>query len=373
LAQTEEQRPSVAVIGLRGFPGVQGGIETHCEHLYPRLVKRGFDVTVYARSPYVGVNSYVHEGVQVVPLPTLKVKGAETVLHTRCATNAALRERPALVHYHAIGPSLMVPMAKRSGAKVVATHHGFDYERKRWGPMARALLRWGQRRMRSADAVIAVSKHIAEALSASSSCPVYAIPNGVSPASPTKPGETLRRFGLAPRRYFLFVGRLVPEKGLDDLVAAFSDLESDWGLAIVGGADHEDSYSRGLRARCGKAGVTLTGPQKGKTLAELYSNAGCFVLPSHHEGLPIVLLEALGYGLPCIASDIPPNRAVEHDSVHLFPAGDDEALAARMRDACRGAHDKEFWSAVGWVKKHFSWDMVAGRTAEVYRQVLHLA
>lgn len=369
------QSPRVVVLGLRGFPEVQGGVEAHCQHLYPRLARLGFRVTVLGRKGYIPDEPYDYQGVEVRPLWSPRKQSLEAICHTARGILWAARRRGEidLMHIHAIGPSLMAPLARLLGPVLVVTNHGPDYDRQKWGRFAKAMLRMGERLgARYAKAVIAVSQHIRDYLRERFNAPAVYIPNGVVPPPRVPPGGVMERFGLVPGRYFLVVGRLVPEKGFDDLIQAFAGLDTDWKLAIVGGADHETPYSQGLRGRAAaQRGVVLTGFQKGETLGELYSNAGLFVLPSYHEGLPIVLLEAISYGLPILASDIPANREVAREPHEIFPVGNVEALRdgleAFLEDpspwtspACRDAHKER-------LDKEFNWDVIAAQTAEAYR------
>ena len=301
----------VAVLGLRGFPDIQGGIEKHCQELYPRLVRRKFDITVLVRKGYSPINPYQYEGVKLIPLWAPRMKSFETICHTALGILWLAKHRKDydILHIHAIGPSLLAYIAKQLGFLLVITHHGPDYERQKWGIFAKKVLQLGERiGAQHADFIIVVSQQIKKLLYEKyTSCPVF-IPNGVNIPERIPAGQTLSRFDLEPKRYILAVGRLVPEKGFRDLIEAYAGLSTDWKLAIVGSADHNYSYTNSLIKKANKiSGVVMAGFQKGKALAELYSNAGLFVLPSYHEGLPIVALEAISYNLPLILSDISAN------------------------------------------------------------------
>jgi glycosyltransferase involved in cell wall biosynthesis len=302
-------------------------------------------------------------------------KSLEAICHTAEGLFwiAQRRARFGLVHIHAIGPSLLVPLAKKLGLRVVMTNHGPDYDRQKWGGAAKAMLRLGERLgAHYADAIIAVSQHIRTLLRDQYGAAASYVPNGVPVPEKIPPGETLSRHGLEPGRYFLTVGRLVPEKGFHDLVSAFAEAGSDWKLAVVGGADHEDEYSRGLQALAASTpGAVMTGFQKGRALGELYSNAGLFVLPSYHEGLPIAALEAMSYQLPMLLSDIPANREVAMEG-ELFPVGQVAALRDRLREM---PAQPEIWRSPERLDakrrrltEEFNWDVIAGQTAEVYRR-----
>lgn len=362
---------NIVVLGIRGFPGIQGGIENHCQHLYPRLVKNGCNVTIFARSNYVGVNEYTFEGIRIVPVPTVRKKSLETVIHTGTCCSLLRKYSPDIVHFHAIGPSLFVPFVKLSKAKIVATHHGFDYDRKKWGIIAKRVLRYGERQMCKADAVISISKHIGEFLKKRYNCNSFHIPNGVVLPEIIKPGSYCKRWSLQKGRYILFAGRMVPEKGVHELIEAFTSIKTDWKLVIAGDADHKDTYSKKVK-KMGKSikNVVMTGFVSGEELHEIYSNAGCFVLPSSHEGLPIALLEALSYGLPCIASDIPANRSVGHSSITFFPVHDNNQLAKAMYNETNSPRRIDQNEIRDFIQENYNWDTIAQKTIHIYTSLI---
>lgn len=363
----------IAVIGLRGIPEVQGGVERHCQLLYPRLVRAGYSVTVIGRNPYISKKPYVFEGVRVIPVWSPRKKSFEAIVHTTMALLWICLHRKEfdLIHIHAIGPALLTPLARLTGLKIVVTNHGPDYDRQKWGGFAKWTLRTGEMLgARFAHRMITVSQTIRDLMRERHRITAEYIPNGVVLPNKIFSGPVLEKFGLPKRRYVLAVGRLVPEKGFHDLIEAFSRIESGWKLAIVGDADHEDAYSLGLKEQAkNTAGVVMTGFQKGAALGELYSNAGLFVLPSYHEGLPIVGLEAMTYELPMILSDIPANREIA-ESQELFPVGDVDALAAKIKfflDSPEILSSEEIlFRKRDRLDQEFNWDRIAEQTAMVY-------
>ncbi|MCX7927608.1 MAG: glycosyltransferase family 4 protein [Candidatus Omnitrophica bacterium] len=363
----------IIVLGTRGFPNVQGGVEKHCQELYPRLVKLGCEIVVLARAPYVGDKEYNWQGVQVVPIKCSKNKFLEAVLHTYKGLRRARKFKPDIVHIHAIGPSLFVPMAHKLGAKIVMTHHGPDYKRAKWNWFARAVLRIGEARgCKYADAVICISEQIVKEVREKFNRYLFVIPNGVTLPEIVKTDETLKRFGLEKKQYLLAVGRFVPEKGFHDLIEAFLKVKpAGWKLVIVGAADHEDSYSIQLKKMAqDNSQVVLTGFLSGQPLEELYSHAGLFVLPSYYEGLPIVLLEALSYGLSCLVSDIPANREVGLAQERYFPVGDKDALAQKIKEfIAQPMSQQQQFVQRSEIAQKYDWDKIAVQTLEVYKSV----
>lgn len=365
----------VMMLGLRGIPGVQGGVEKHVEMLAARLAAQGWQVEVVARSPYLprpGLREW--NGVRVTPLWAPRRAALEALVHTFLGVLHAGFRRPDILHIHAIGPSLMVPLARLFGLKVVVTHHGYDYDRQKWGAVARTALRLGERfGMRLSHARIAVSGDIARTMDANHGVAVDFVPNGVAVAPGTASSGILDELGLARRRYVLLAARFVPEKRQSDLIRAFARLD-DPGLKLVlaGDAEHESAYAREVHALAADTpGVVLAGFQTGDRLAALFANAALFVLPSSHEGMPIALLEAMAYGLPVLASDIVANKELKLPQGDYFPLGDIEALAAAMAARIADLPGEEAMARQAEeVGRAYSWTGIADRTGALYRAVL---
>ncbi len=366
----------VAFLGLRGFPNVQGGVETHAEHLCPLLVELGCEVDVIVRASYQSeAIGNAWKGIRFHRLWSPRSKGLEAILHTLLGVlYAGFVLRPDVLHIQAIGPALMAPLARLLGLRVVVTHHGPDYDRQKWGRFAKLALQSGERfGMRWTHGRIVISEVIRGLVKGKHGCESTLIPNGVVlPAMPESVGA-LTVFGLESGKYVLLVSRLVPEKRHLDLIAAFKRAAlPGWKLAIVGASDHPDVYVRQVLDTAGATpDVVCTGLQTGLALRELYAHAGIFVLPSSHEGLPIAMLEALSYGLPVVASNIPANLEVGLPDEHYFSLGDVNALAARLKEfAAQPLTPQARESRRAWVSERFDWRDIAQRTLAVYRKVV---
>lgn len=366
----------IFVSGTRGFPGVQGGVERHCEELYPRLVRLGCEVTVFTRTPYIPRGARLSEwnGVRFIHLWCPKKKSFEAITHTSLAVMKAIAARPNILHIHGIGPALLAPVARAGGIKVVMTHHGPDYMRAKWGGAAKTILKLGESSgVRSASAVITISNGIREHIKSLYGREAVIIPNGVTMPAPVAPGPMMELFGLKPREYVFTACRFVPEKGLEVLIEAYRALKSPaFKLVIAGDADHETDYSKKIKETAKETpGVVLTGFQSGTALGELFSNAGLFVLPSFYEGLPIALLEALSYGLPALISDIPQHLEVPLDKGCYFRAGDSKALSKALQGFSALASSRGRY--IQLVKGEYDWDNIASRTLAVYKGLLNPA
>lgn len=373
----------IVVTGTRGIPNVMGGVETHCEELFPRIAEKGEDVTVIRRSNYVSDGLTEWRGVKLVTLPSPKKKSLEAIIHTFRAINEAKRLGADVLHIHAIGPALLVPYAKLLGMKVVFTHHGPDYDRDKWGFAAKTILELGERMgCRFADEVIVISDVIKSLIARKYGRTehVHLIYNGVPSPEICDYPEYFGELGIEKGKYILGMCRFVPEKNLHHLVEAMVKVKSeelrvknckidevnpnaDVKLVLAGDTDFEDEYSRGLKEMARKNGVVLTGFVKGRKLHSLLSNAKAYCLPSSHEGLPIALLEAMSYHLPVMVSDIPANMEVGLPKENYFPCGDVDALANKLQDIINKPMQR-----IDYDMGKYDWDKIAEQVNDIYRQ-----
>ena len=372
-SRARESRPlSIMVAGLRGLVGVQGGIEMHARMLYPLLARLGCSIEVMHRSPYYAPAKRQREwhGLTLTYIWSPMRPGLETAVHTLfCVLYAAIR-RPDILHLHAIGPGLLAPLARLFGLRVVLTHHAPDYEREKWGALAKMLLRAGERLGVRFARPIAVSPVIKEDLKTRFGVDVTVIPNGAPHAHPARGDATLEKFGLTQKRYVLCVARIEPAKRQLDLVEAFELARmGNWKLAVVGAAPAGDAYQERLLERAsGNADIVLTGYQEGSALRELYSHAGLFVLASSVEGHCIALLEAASYGVPIFATAIPANLVVPLPRDRFFPVGNTAKLATMLRRAAadRSRLKAECQSVLAVLRTEYSWRNAAHMTRSVY-------
>lgn len=358
----------ILVTGTRGIPNIMGGVETHCEELFPRLVERGFDVTVVRRKSYVRDTLTTYKGVKLLDVETPKKKSFEAIIHTFRAILQARRLYADVVHIHAIGPALLVPFARLLGMKVVFTHHGPDYDREKWGFAAKTMLKLGERLGTIfANEVIVISEVINNLLVQKygrRDC--HLIYNGVQKPNLCDYPEFFEELGIEKGKYVLGMCRFVPEKNLHHLVEAFSKIKPEGcKLVLAGDTDFEDDYSRNLKATAKENGVILTGFIKGKKLHSLLTNARCFVLPSSHEGLPIALLEAMSYNLPVIVSDIPANKEVGLQDSFYFKVGDINELSAKLQSIIT-----KNYQHIEYDMSKYNWDVITDQVVEIYKKLI---
>lgn len=364
----------VFVTGTRGIPNVMGGVETHCEELFPRLVEKGVDVSLIRRSRYINDNLSEWKGVKLLNIDCPKKKKFEAIVHTFKAIWKAKRCGTEIVHIHAIGPALLTPFAKLLGLRVVFTHHGPDYDRDKWGKSAKLMLKLGERLgCMFADDVIVISNVIKHLIDDKYNRVdnVHLIYNGVPAPELCDQPEYFRSLGIEKGKFVLGMCRFVPEKNLHHLIEAFQLLKqkgecpADVRLVLAGDTDFEDEYSLGLKQQAKEANVVLTGFVKGQKLHSLLTNALCYCLPSSHEGLPISLLEAMSYGLPVVVSDIPANLEVGLERNCYFSCGNVQELADRLKVIVKLPQQR-----ISYDMTKYDWDNIADSVLSVYNRSL---
>lgn len=358
----------IAVTGTRGIPGIMGGVETHCEELFPRIAAKGLDVMVMRRSAYVNDDLKEWNGVKLIDIASPKKKAFEAIIHTYRAIKEAKKQGVEVLHIHAIGPALLVPYARMLGMKVVFTHHGPDYDRDKWGLAAKCMLKLGERMgCMFADDVIVISDVIRQLIvhKYGRKDHVHLIYNGVSKPEFCDYPEYFSELGIEKRKYILGMCRFVPEKNLHHLVEAFSRIkkteDTEISLVLAGDTDFEDDYSRELKRMAREHGVVLTGFIKGRKLHSLLTNCRCYCLPSSHEGLPIALLEAMSYGVNVIVSDIPANLEVGLDKDVYFPVGNIDSLHDKLLANINKDYHNSNYDMV-----KYDWDMISEQVYEIY-------
>jgi glycosyltransferase involved in cell wall biosynthesis len=371
------QMTKIAVTGFRGVPATWGGIEHHCENLYSRLAEQGYDITVYARSYYIskGISSY--KGLNIKRLPTLNFKYTDALLHTLISIVHILFTNPDIVHIHGIGPCFFswIPRVFRPQMKVFFTCHGLDWQRKKWPWWASRLIYLGElSAVLFAQYRIVVSRELQNYFNLGYGVETVYIPNGMMPLPHSSP-NLIKKWDLSALSYFLCVGRMVPEKRLEDVIKAYLLTPRKSKLVIVGDNAASGQYMNGLRKLAeDNAAVIFTGYQFGTVLQELFSNTRAFITASELEGLPITLLEALSYGAMCVTSDICPHREVMETLQWLsFPVGDTQVISTCLdivETMTESQLDDFKQAAISLISGRFNWDMVCSEHDRLYQKSL---
>ena len=383
--KTNRDRLKIAMIGHKRIPSREGGVEIVVDELSTRMVKLGHQVDAYNRSGYhVSGKKFdekrgrIYEGVRLITIPTFHNSSLNAVVYSFLATIVATAKALAggydVLHYHAEGPCMMLWIPKLFGIHVVATIHGLDWQRAKWGNFASKMLKQGEKTAaRHADEIIVLSKNVQEYFQETYQRHTVYIPNGISRPQHREADLIQERFGLEKDGYILFLARIVPEKGLHYLIDAYRQLDTEKKLVIAGGCSHSQEYMDEIRRICATDHrIVLTGFVQGRELEELYSNAWLFVLPSDIEGMAISLLEAMSYGNCCIASNIPENTEVAEDHALYFEKGNERDLQKRLEEVL--AHPEQTQKAhqenADFICGKYNWDRVTEQTLHLYQHVL---
>ena len=358
------------MIGQKGVPATYGGIERHVDEISRRLVRLGHDVSVFCRFYYTPAGATL-QGVRLLRRPSLHTKHLDTATHVAYCTLESMARHYDIVHFHALGPSLFAGLPRLTGSRTVVTVHGLDWQREKWGKVAS----WFLRRCEGPAAhfpnrTIVVSKTLRDHFIEHHRCDAAFIPNGTNMPQP-RAAKRIQQFGLTPGKFVLFVGRLVPEKGVHFLCEAFNRIDTDMKLALVGGLSFSEDYVRVLK-RYESDRVRLLDYVFGEGLEELWSNAYMVVQPSTMEGLSIALLEALSYGRCVLVSDIPENLEVAEDVAPSFRSKDVDDLHQKLEHLIRNPDRVKFYEsrARQHIQMNYSWEKVVEHTENVYKGLL---
>lgn len=370
----------IAVIGAKGLPPGQGGIEHFCAEVYPRLVEAGHSVDFYARSSYVGVpwfSNFDFRGVRVISLPSLKLKGADAFLNAAMASIQASLTQYDMIHFHAMGPSLFTWLPRLScSAKIVVFCQGLDWQRAKWGRLSSRIIRFGEEAaVRNADEIVVVSEALREYFWETYNRETTYIPNGAAEYADSDPEFTFTRsLGLERGKYMVYLGRLVPEKCPNLLINAFQRLKpKGWKLALVGGSSDTSSFQAELLELAGNnSDILFTGILRGKYLAEVIRGSGLFVLPSQLEGLPLAMLEAMNEGIPVLASDISPHKQLlEQERGVLFSTNHLDDCVEKLDWSISNPEEIAIRAerAKSYVRENCSWDKIVQDNLLIYQRM----
>lgn len=374
-----EEVRKIAMIGQKRSPSREGGVEVVVTQLSVRMAKRGYHLDLYNRWGYhVSGRSFTDESgitypeIRTLKIPTFRNGKLNAIVYTILGTIRALFGRYDVIHYHAEGPCIMLWLPKLFGIRVVATIHGLDWQRAKWGNFASKVLKTGEKvAAKYADEVIVLSKNVQEYFKTTYGRDTHYIPNGIEKSVLKEPKQIKEKWGLERDGYILFLARIVPEKGLHYLIEAYELLHTDKKLVIAGGSSNAMEYMEEIRKKASEnENILMTDFVQGEILGELLSNAYLFVLPSDIEGMSISLLEAMSYGNCCLVSDIKENLEVVEDKAVSFRKGDvqdlKEKLSALLGDKARVDALKE--NASDFITSKYNWDDVIDETLRLYEK-----
>ena len=375
-----KEKLSIAMFGQKRIPSREGGVEIVVEELCTRMVAQGHNVTCYNRgghhvsgSEYDSKRLKEYKGIKLKTVPTIEKKGLAAVSSSFFAALCCAFGKYDVVHIHAEGPAFFCWLPKLFHKRVIVTVHGIDWQREKWksGFGSKFIHKGEKNAVKYADEIIVLSKGVQDYFEKIYGRKTVFIPNGVSNHIERKPQIIKNKFGLDKDEYILFLGRLVPEKGIKYLIEAFKQVDTEKKLVIAGGSSDTSEFENEMKelAKEDKR-ILFTGFVQGQELEELYSNAYVYALPSDLEGMPLSLLEAMSYGNCCLVSDIPECAEVVEDKALIFKKADVKDLQSKLQDACDhsekvDAHKKQ---AADFICSKYNWDEIVQATLKLYRR-----
>lgn len=375
-----KEKLSIAMFGQKRIPSREGGVEIVVEELCTRMVAQGHNVTCYNRgghhvsgSEYDSKRLKEYKGIKLKTVPTIEKKGLAAVSSSFFAALCCAFGKYDVVHIHAEGPAFFCWLPKLFHKRVIVTVHGIDWQREKWksGFVSKFIHKGEKNAVKYADEIIVLSKGVQDYFEKIYGRKTVFIPNGVSNHIERKPQIIKNKFGLDKDEYILFLGRLVPEKGIKYLIEAFKQVDTEKKLVIAGGSSDTSEFENEMKeiAKEDKR-ILFTGFVQGQELEELYSNAYVYALPSDLEGMPLSLLEAMSYGNCCLVSDIPECAEVVEDKALIFKKADVKDLQSKLQDACDhsekvDAHKKQ---AADFICSKYNWDEIVQATLKLYRR-----
>ena len=370
-----KDRLRIAIIGHKRIPSNEGGIEKGVEEHAVRMVARGHDVVVYNRGDdHINGKAFnserlkTYKGVKIVTVPT--PRHASVPIYSFLATVHAIFRRYDVISYRASGPCVMLALAKLFGTRCVASLHGFDSQRDKWGKFAKWYLAQGERIAATrADACLVLSEKMRRYIRDTYGAEAICFANGIDKPENLPPRLIAEKWGLEKDSYLLSLGRIEPEKGLHYLIEAFRASRTDKKLVIAGGDSNHRYFQQLQEMAAGDERIQFVGYVSGDVTRELYSNAYMFLLPSNLEGMANTLLESMSYGNCCLVSDIAENTEVTGDFAEIFPKGDVAALQKKLQglldDPDRVARMKA--QTAEYILSRYNWDIVVDQMLRIYR------
>lgn len=375
--QLKNAKKKIAMIGHKRIPSREGGVEIVVYELATRMVQRGCQVDAYnRRGSHVSGKKFVekigknHKGIRIISIPTFENGKLNAIVYSFFATIRALFGRYDAIHYHAEGPCSMIWIPKLFGIRCIATIHGLDWQRAKWGNFATKVLKFGEKMaVKHADEIIVLSQNMKVYFEKEYGRETVYIPNGISKPELKEVNEIRTKWNLEKDSYILFLARIVPEKGAHYLIEAYKQIKTDKKLVIAGGSSHSSDYYKELKKLAeGNDDIIFTDFVGGRALEELFSNAYCFVLPSDIEGMAIGLLEAMSYGNCCLVSDIRENVEVVQEFAEHFEHSNVSDLKAHLEKLLNNPEVAQNYKAqaADYICNKYSWDKVVDETLRLY-------
>lgn len=368
----------IAMIGHKRVPSREGGVEIVVEELSTRLIKKGYSVDIYNRkgknvqdknADNENKNIKEYKGCKIITIPTINKKGMDAFIYSLFASIRAVFNNYDVIHYHAEGSCAMLWIPHIFKKKIFVTIHGLDWKRSKWGGFATRYIKFGEKiAAKYADEIIVLSKGVQKYFKDTYNRETIFIPNGVNVPIIREANIISEKYNLKKDEYILFLGRIVPEKGLDYLIDSFKKIKTDKKLVIAGGASHTNYYLEEIKRKAIEDDrIIMTGFVQGEILEELFSNCYLYCLPSDVEGMPISLLEAMSYGKNCLVSNIEENLQVTEKYATTFKKSDVDDLKIKLEDCLIGKNRKQAKDISKFILNKYNWDDVVTETEKLYK------
>ena len=366
---------NIAMFGQKHMLSREGGVEIVVKELATRMAEKGHNIICYDRAARHVSGENVdcrseYNGVTIIPVWTLDKKGLAAMTASLSAAWKASRSKAEIVHIHAEGPAAMCWLPKLFHKKVIVTVHGLDWARAKWGGFATKYILFGEKQaVKHADEIIVLSHNVQNYFKSTYKRETVFIPNGVNRPEVREACEIKKLWGLEKDSYVMFLGRIVPEKGISYLIDAWRNIKTEKKLVIAGGSSDTEDYMNELKSNCSE-NVVFTGFQQGQILEELYSNAYVYCLPSDLEGMPLSLMEAMSYGNCCVVSDIPECTEVVESKAVIFKKSDVNDLAQKLQSLLNNKEMVQSYKAeaADYICHKYNWDNVTDKTIELYER-----
>lgn len=371
----------IAMMGHKRIPSREGGIEIVVEELSCRLADMGNSVVVYNRKGHhvsgrefeTASRLKEYKGVKLKTVFTFENGKLNAIVYSILAALRIAFCKYDVVHIHAEGPAVMCRLLKCFGKRVVVTIHGLDWQRSKWGGFATKFLKYGEKTAaKYADEIIVLSENVHKYFLETYGRETVYIPNGIT-RNEYKPCQEIRdKFSLEKNEYILYLGRIVPEKGIHYLIKAFKNTDTSKKLVIAGGASHTNEYMSEIKELAGDDDrIIFTDFVQGRVLEELYSNAYIYCLPSDLEGMPLSLLEAMSFGCCCLTSDIEECTEVCEDKGVYFKRGNVDDLQRKLSTLLADSYTVSTLKAgsADFICGKYNWDNITNRTLKLYGAV----
>jgi glycosyltransferase involved in cell wall biosynthesis len=349
----------IAILGIRGIPASYGGFETNAEVTAKEIAHRGNDVVVYCRGLRKG-RPKIWEGVKLRYLPSIESKNLSTISHSTISALDCIFHRFDVVHLYNVGNSHLIPLLRLFGKKVIVSVDGIEWRRKKFGVFGSLWMHISERfAIWFANKIVVDSHKVGEYYRNQYGVDTVYIPYGSKIMNGGPHTGILKELGLEPKKYLLFVGRFIPEKGIDSLLQAFSKVKTDLPLVVVGDNPYDKLYVENLK-KMATENTIFPGSIYGDAMGELYKNSYLFISPSELEGTSPALLEAMGAGTCVLVNGIPEQLETIGDAGIFYKVNDLDDLTRKIRELIEfpALRDEFAEKAKKRVDEYYRWDVV---------------